>query len=166
MLSSLTLEWRYEKNKVKLIVMANMSASILRNVVASVFKIRPESVILSGEIEPTRSFTGHGCWSDRSDTYCYNVWGFNPQKGFVDLDEYVGFYYNNTSGEAEGEAGVPLMHIPGVDEFVFFLVNYNLDSGNGDDYDCFTWTLYKAPDFKKKWAEIEEDDVKRWNDWI
>ena len=143
-----------------------MSASIVRNIVSSVFNIRPESVILSGEIDPTRSFTGHGCWSDRSDTYCYNVWGFSPVKGFVDLDEYVGFYYNNTSGEAEGQCGTPLMHIPGVEEFVFFLVNEDFTSGNGRDYDSFTWTLYKAPNFAQKWAEIETQDVERWNNWI
>jgi hypothetical protein len=154
------------KIRLNQIVMANMSATVLRNVVASVFKIRPESVILSGEIEPTRSFTGHGCWSDRSDTYSYNLWGFSPVKGFIDLNEYVGFYYNNTSGEAKGQCGTPLMHIPGVEEFVFFLVNENFDSGNGDDYDSFTWTLFKAPDFKKKWAEIEEKDIERWISWL
>lgn len=166
MLSSLTLEWRYEKNKVKLTVMANMSASILRNVVASVFKIRPESVILSGEIEPTRSFTGHNCWSSQSDTWSFKLWGFNPRKGFVDLNDYVGCSRNSTSGENYGDEGTPLHLIPGIEEFVFFLVNEDFTSGNGTDYDCFTWTLYKAPDFKKKWAEIEEEDVKRWNDWI
>ena len=166
MLSSLTLEWRYEKNKVKLTVMANMSVSILRNVVASVFKIRPESVILSGEIEPTRSFTGHDCWSSQSDTWSFKLWGFNPRKGFVDLNDYVGCSRNSTSGENYGDEGTPLHLIPGIEEFVFFLVNEDFTSGNGTDYDCFTWTLYKAFDFKKKWAEIEEEDVNRWNDWI
>ena len=149
-----------------LVVMSNMSASILRNVVASVFRIRPESVVLSGEIDPTRSFTGHDCWSSQSNTYSFKLWGFSPVRGFVSLNQDGGCSRNSTSGENYGDEGTQLMYIPGVGEFVFFLVNEDFTSGNGRDYNSYTWTLYKAPDFQKKWAEIEEADTLRWVEWI
>ena len=145
--------------------MAN-SAYILRSLVSRALGIRAESVILSGEIEATRSFTGRDCWSQQSDKCSFKLWGFSPTRGFTDLNEYVGCIRNSTSGENQGNEGTQLLHIPNVEEFVFFVVNEIFTSGNGSDYDNLSWTLYKAPNFAQKWAKIENSDVLRWSEWL
>jgi len=163
--------------------MSNMSASILRNIVGSVFPVSTKNVILSGEISPEfipQNECGHSWWNGASEQYdC--VWGFNPKTGFKriteteeDLETIASpsewminrAYHYSHNGDSEFEAGEMLLDHPEANEFVFFLVN-SRGRNYGEQGETFdTWTLYKAPDFKKKWAEIEEEDVKRWNDWI
>ena len=49
---------------------------------------------------------------------------------------------------------------------VVFLVN-SQGKGYGEQAEYYnTWTLYKAPNFAQKWAEIEEADTLRWIEWI
>jgi len=165
------------------IVMANMSAQILRNIVGSVFPVKSQNVILSGEISPEHVFQldcGHSWWHGAAEQQD-SVWAFDPKTGFKaitglskeykDITEFYEWtldreysYYNN--GEMEHEAGDKLLDLPGVDKFVFFLVN-SQGKGYGEQAEDYeTWTLYKAPNFAQKWEEIEAADVERWIEWI
>ncbi len=159
-----------------------MSAQILREIVSSVFPIKAHNVILSGEISPEHVFqldAGHSWWNGASEQKD-SVWGFDPNAGFkaiTAMDEHIQIcglhshllhreYSFSDNGNCKHEPGDKLMDLPGVDKFVFFLVN-SQGKGYGEQAEYFnTWTLYKAPDFQKKWAEIEAADVERWNTWI
>jgi len=143
-----------------------MSANILRELVGKFFEINPSNVALSGEISPTMSFTGNSCWSSSSNETSYYLWGFSPEKGFVSLQEYVGNWSNSESGEQNGENGTPINEIENVEEYLFFLVNEDYKSGNGDNHSYGTWTIYKAPDFKTHWDKVKEKDTKRWEKWL
>lgn len=148
-----------------------MSAQILRNLVASVFNIKATSVILSGEIAPDKSWQNSykdgSCGSDEQN---YKIWGFNPQKGFVELTECVGYrsssnYAHSNSYDKEGKQ---LAEITNVEDYIFFLVNsngYTAWSGS-EHYDWNTWTLYKAPNFQSYWTAVEAADVQRWESWL
>jgi len=163
--------------------MANMSATIVRNIVSSVFPVKPQNVILSGEISPEHVFqldTGHSWWNGVSEQVD-SVWAFDPKTGFKaitglskeykDITEFYEWtldreYSYSNNGEMEHESGDKLMDLPGVEKFVFFLVN-SQGKGYGENAESFeTWTLYKSPNFAQKWAEIEEADTLRWLEWI
>lgn len=146
-------------------IVANMSASILRSIVASVFKINPASVILSGEIAADASFTGNTCWSSQTTETSYSLWGFSPTNGLADLSQYCGNSRNRQDGTRDITEATRLCDIPEVSAFVFFVVN--------DETRCYDeshslneWTIYKAPNFKEYFATGTEADTQRWSNWI
>ena len=163
--------------------MANMSAQILRNIVGSVFPVKAHNVILSGEISPEHVFQldrGHSWWHGASEQNdC--AWGFDPKTGFkaitglsvnlLGITEFYEYtldkeYSYSDNGNCEHESGDKLIDLPGVEKFVFFLVNAQ-GKGYGEQAEYYnTWTLYKAPNFAQKWTEIEEADTLRWIEWI
>jgi hypothetical protein len=142
--------------------MANTSASILRQIVASVFGIKTTSVVLSGEISPDRklvSFSGHS-WARMKDVI--NLWGFSPQRGFISVA--VPSYWSN-NGETVGDEPMELHElIKEEDDFVFFLLHEDVEEHNHQDWE--SWTLYKAPDFREHWAKVQEKDIARWEAWL
>jgi hypothetical protein len=144
----------------------NMSASILRNIVSSVFNIKPTSVILSDEIAPDKKWESNSCWSSQTTCKSYEVWGFKPQNGFVSLsEEIVGHYYNHSDGSASIKKATKLCDLQGVEEYLFFLMHEDIrayDENKNED----NWVLYKAPNFKEHWAKIETKDIKRWEKWL
>ena len=151
--------------------MSNMSESILRNLVASVFNIKATRVTLSGEIEATanwqNSYMDGSCGSNR-DTY--TIWGFNPQTGFVDISNIVGRNErsNYTHSNTINELGKELHTVENAESYIFFLINNNgyshWSGSNQEEWD--SWTLFKAPDFKNHWDKIEQEDIERWNNWL
>lgn len=162
--------------------MANMSATILRNIVGSIFPVKSQNVILSGEINPEHVFQldrGHSWWTGASEQVdC--AWGFDPKTGFKsitgmsqykDITEFYDHildreYSYSDNGNCEHESGDKLCDLPGVEKFIFFLVN-SQGKGYGEQAEYYnTWTLYKAPNFAQKWAEIETENVQRWEELI
>jgi len=150
--------------------MANMSASILRNIVASVFNIKATNIILSGEVEPSMVWQDTYCdGSMGSDGKNYQVFGFNPKSGFEQLN-IVGTYQRSNYAHSGiiDEDGISLCNVENVTNYVFFLVieeGHNRWSGSTQE----SWkhyTLYKAPDFKSHWAKIEANDLARWEQWL
>ena len=156
--------------------MANMSAQILRNLVSSVFNVKATNVVLSGEISPTyvpQLNNGHSWWTGGEEER-HHVWGFSPRRGFVPLcvgrerfsDALKREYTFSQNGETVHEEGMQLCDLHNVEEFIFFVINKEgKDYGdNGEEYNG--WELYKAPDFKSHWEEIEAADVTRWESWL
>lgn len=133
-----------------------MSASILRNLVSSVFNINPRFVKLSGEIKPDHAFADTYRTDYSNDYNKDEVWGFNPQTGFIKLIN-------------KGEGGV-LEFVPNVaNNYIFFVVHNEGERWQNtwdmiDSWD--TWTIYKAPNFAAYFAAIEQSDLIRWANWL
>jgi len=142
-----------------------MSATILRNLIGSVLKIKATSIILSGEIAPKTSFTGNSCWSSQTTENFYQVWGFSPQQGLVEL-HITGNYQNCSDGSASIREAIPLCDVPGIEEFIFFIVKHETYCSNENRNNDLTYTLYKAPNFKEHWNKINNKDLARWEQWL
>jgi len=142
-----------------------MSANILRELVSKVFQVKSKNVILSGEMKSDSEFGGNTCWSSQTTQQYYKVWGFCPTKGFVRLEGLVSNYNNNESGEGYITEGCKLYEVKNVEDYIFFLVEDKVVAKD-HNYCSHTWTLYKAPSFKEKMAQIEAGDLARWEQWL
>jgi hypothetical protein len=148
----------------------NMSASILRNIVSSVFGVKPQNVILSGTIEPETTWhfdSGVSYVKGHDDA---KVYGFSAKRGFEELTEkVVGYthYYNGNHDHDQDTtcAKMNLAEASKEKDYIFYVVNtFGASSFDGEEYNDFT--LYKAPDFAAHWAAIEKEDAKRWEEWL
>jgi hypothetical protein len=141
--------------------MANMSASILRNIVSSTFKYPANKIILSGYISPEwigKSST-NVAYKDVRDDVEY-LWSWNSIDGFKPVDNcYNCSHYYNSNHNVTVTDGRPLHECVDSTE-VFFVLVHKLD-----DYIDYI-SVFKAPNFAQKWAEIEAEDVQRWENWI
>ncbi len=161
-------------------IMANMSATILRSIVASVFKVNPNSVQLSGELSPEfipQNDRGHSWW-DGASKIQHNVWGFSPETGFVCIagntvngikestDKLKREYKYSQNGDVYHKDGEPLHSHPDATKFAFFIINSDGKSyGEPGEY-YSDWTLYKAPNFKTFMESGEASDINRWSAWV
>jgi hypothetical protein len=160
--------------------MANMSARILRNIVSSVFQVKPQQIILSGEIAydfVAQHDCGHSWWSGAS-THNDSVYAFDPKIGFVCIagenlaevkdSEYklLRDYSFSKNGEMDTSEGEPLEDHPQILEFCFFLVHsYGKHYGeNGESFN--EWKLYSSPNFREIWKKVDEEDIERWENWL
>ena len=142
-----------------------MSASILRNLVASVFNVKATSVVLSGEISPhwKGHYTSGVSYMDYTIDGIVKIWGFDPKKGFKEIEGVIKhtqmFNGNHDSHFFDAEA----LHTKVSGSEVFFVTEHFTDTigSEGSSY-----TLYKAPDFKSHWAAIKATDVARWEEWL
>lgn len=143
-----------------------MSASILRNLVSSVFKTPAHKIILSGEIQPDKTWHHKTGVSYVTEEEYIRVWGFAPQTGFEEITiKVVGttHYYNGNHDYIHTPAPYNLAEASVDKNYIFFVV---LNEGRYEDGEEYYYTLYKAPDFAAHWAAIEEADVKRWEEWV
>lgn len=149
----------------------NMSASILREIVARAFNVKATSVILSGEVSPCQKWQNdffNGSMGENQTEF--HIWGFNPKEGFVEISYIVGErsgsnYAHTSSVDEEGEE---LHTVDGVENFIFFIIyeeGYSHWEGSPSE-DWNKWTLYKAPDFQEHWKKIEDEDIARWEQWL
>lgn len=149
------------------------AANILRELIASSFPVRPEQVILSGEISPefTPSFQTQTDWAN--DENIDEVWGFDPQKGFVPIcithQMAKALYGLEPEDNHARDFETPLHKVQGVEKYIMFIVHSSGQRWNGIwdlQEEWSNWTLYKAPDFTKHWAKIRTADLARWADWL
>lgn len=145
--------------------MANMSASILRNLVSSIFNIDARKIELSGEISPMwrGSFTDGVSYMDYSCSGDREIWGFSPKEGFKQIEGCISVktMYNGNHKCHYADADALMTCVTGKE--LFFLVI------KGDDSDePFSWRyiLHKAPNFQEYWKEIKQKDINRWEQWL
>lgn len=149
-----------------------MSASILRNLVSTVYKVKAKNVKLSGQMptnwETSEVSTYGGMYSDEE---WVNAWGFHPQKGFIKIEKILMMENakSNANGTWENSYGYTAEYIAKeCPDALFFIVNeghrYKDSTGRSSSGD--NWTLYKSPDFSEIWAEAEAKDVQRWEEWV
>lgn len=152
--------------------MANMSAEIIREIVASTLKIKATQVILSGVLPENfciEAVSTSGNLYTNSNDNC--VWAFNPQQGLVRLQQ-VCISENaasNANGTWENSYGYTFCTLAEqAPDAIFFIVMESSDYSdcNGRDEHSLTYTLFKAPDFKEYWAKVEKKDIARWEQWL
>ena len=144
-----------------------MSASILRNLVSSVFKTPAHKIILSGELAPDEKWHHKTGVVYVTEEEYIKVWGFNSQNGFENItNQVVGttHYYNGNHNSTYSPAPCTLAEASVDKNYIFFVVLNEGVYRDGEEY-CF-YTLYKAPNFAAHWAAIEEADIKRWEEWV
>ena len=146
----------------------NMSASILRNLVAEVFKVSATNVILSGVMP--QHFELEEDHSSGSMYVCdinHKVYAFEPVKGFIELQGDMSGSSSNANGSWNNEKRTSFAHCSEYTDSLFFVV---LEDSRVRQEDCYseeyTVRLFKAPDFKTILASIEEADIDRWKQWL
>jgi len=141
-----------------------MSATILRNLVSSVFNIKATKVVLSGEISHKYSIHNHvgQAYMDYEDFT--QLFGFNPKDGFKELtNEFATVTsYSNGNHHQDTVDGCPLLEVDGIEQYLFF-VEISERIGISAYRDI---TLFGAADFKTKIASIEAADLARWEQWL
>lgn len=148
--------------------MTATTASMVRNIICSCFKINPRQVKLEGEISPNTRF--ENVFHDGSLGSNYEkvrLWGFDSIIGIKDLSDYVGEVRGSNYAHSESvhEDGALLHEIPG--NFSFFIVNREgEDNWEGNEYRSWNkWSIFKAPNFQQHRQQLEKADLKRWEDW-
>lgn len=149
--------------------MTNMSANILRELVASIFGIKATSVKLSG-ILPERFCVSedNSYGSSYSCNGTVSVHAFSPTKGFVEVQGSRNYSSQNANGSWNNEYGVSFGDCSKHPESIFFVVRKQ-SSGwqeGREDWDNDMTTIYKSPDFKSHWDKIEQQDIARWEQWL
>tara|TARA_S200002703_G_C3629494_1_gene193322 strand:+ start:112 stop:555 length:444 start_codon:yes stop_codon:yes gene_type:complete len=144
--------------------MANMSAKIIRNLVSSVFNVKAQNVILSGEIKPDYSITNNENVAYTDSEQSKSLFGFSPKKGFTKISEVVTTvtYFNGNHNHST-ELGCVLSEVKGIDEYLFFVEK---SSGYTPDGNYENYTIFSAPNFKEYWFKIEQQDIARWEQWL
>jgi hypothetical protein len=148
--------------------MANLSAIILREIVARTFDIKATTVVLSGEISPSMSWESNSCWSSQTTETGFSVFSFSAKSGFVPLD-VVSETHNNQDGHASiseakynSLASALETECP---ESIFVIVFE--DCRAYDDNQSFSSvTLYKAPNWREYLQKITAEDILRWEKWL
>ena len=144
--------------------MSNMSANILRELVSRVFDTPASKVILSGEISPNYSITNHEGVSYMDSEESKVLHGFNPTTGFKLIPEVITtITYFNGNHDHNTDLGCELHEVNNIDEFIFFV---EIHEGYNSDGEFKYITLYKAPNFKEHWNEVEQQDIARWEQWL
>lgn len=143
--------------------MSNMSAEILREIVASTLKLDTNRIKISGvmseSFEVDEVSTSGNLYSSVEEC---NVWAFNPEKG-LELIEKKLISYNvasNANGTWENSYGYDYRYLlneaPGA---LFFVVHELLDysDSNGSNNYQESYTIYRAniPEIVKKVNAIE-----------
>ena len=146
----------------------NMSASILRQIVASTLKIDARGVKLSG-ILPT-NFLVSECNSSGNLYSCsqtIKVWSFTTKDGLKEVRGSGGYATQNANGSWNDEYGVSFKDCS-AHKAIFFVVR-DTESGwqqGSESWDRDSVTVYKAPNFKEHYDKLEVEDIKRWEKWI
>lgn len=152
--------------------MANMSASILRDLVGEKFDVSPKNVILSGEMSTDWNISD--CTTSGSLYYNYNksyVYGFTSKDGFIEISELLmeEDFEQNANGTWEAAYGYTAQHlVEECPDALFFLVirTWNHTCQGHRDDSGKTYTLYKSTDFSEIWGQQEIDDIERWSSWL
>ena len=154
-------------------VMANMSAEILRNIVASVLKVNARNVVLSGELDVNTVISddqGHSWWNGAS--YCMeNLYGFSSNKGLIKLDIIREYDWTNghssdtvhTDGETVANY---LERTNQMEEFLFFVIIGNAKSYGESEEPYNYCKLFKCPNFKEYYNKLKQQDIARWEQWL
>lgn len=149
------------------IIMANMSASILRNIVASVLKVDSRNIKLSGEISTEMVCEN---WSGNSYDSRYDkttILGFTPEHGLRDLQI---LYNSGNYNQASPTFGDIAFAFPEqYQDCIFFVIIQEgcTQMQNPEDWDYYNnITVYKAPNFQQYFASIEEAEIARWEQWL
>jgi hypothetical protein len=151
--------------------MANMSAQIVREIVANSLKIKATDVILSGELPAkfnVRSYSSGG--NLYSDCVESKVWAFDPNDGLIQIaseTEHQAAQNANGTWNDGSQIYYGLIAEQAPNALFYVVMEHREYSDcNGRNENSTKYTLYKAPNFKSYWAAIETKDLARWEQWL
>lgn len=140
---------------------SNMSATLIRNLVASKLNCDPTEVVLSGEISPdyiatTSKHTSFNCsWEHETTLYAMYKDKFEPVKEVEDC--------TSTNGhETSHEVGIPLYKVEGINDAILFVEV----SASASNYWIQEVRVYKPADFAGKLSQVTAKDIARWENWL
>lgn len=144
-----------------------MSASILREIVASVLKVDSRNIKLSGEISTEMKCEN---WSGNEYDSRYDkttIYGFTSEKGLVKLPTISngGDYNQECATFGDNAFAYPEQY----KDCIFFVVIQEgcTQMQRPEDWDYYhSITVYKAPNFQQYFASIEEAEIARWEQWL
>lgn len=140
-----------------------MSASIVRNIVASVIGCDSRIIKLSGTAPDNLYFPNWGgfCYDSRYEST--KLFYFSPLSGLKEFEL-------QDSNEYDG--GVSLKELSNSIELqksLFLVVIRNscnqMQNPQNHDYE-YSCTIYKSPNFKEIYEKYEEEEIARWEQWI
>jgi hypothetical protein len=143
------------------------SANIIRELVSQFFGINSAEVKLSGKISPNFDVNcGSRYDSCMGESYdLIEIFSFTRDCEWKNIK--TDRHFSSGSGDHYEAPKMPLHKVVTGDE-LFFVIKNDTCEGSWND-DCSyktTYTMYTAPDFKKVWQKLEEEDVKRWQNWL
>lgn len=146
------------------------AASILREIVSRVIDYPAHKIKLSGEIQPDHSWhedAGHSWWRGASEDY-FTIYGFSPEEGLTQMDIRMSRAYSqNGQRQPEGESETLAEYCKRTETNPIFIVQAHSGKEYGDSGEEFyEVTIFKTPDFAQYWAELEEKDTARWENWL
>lgn len=153
-------------------IMANMSASILREIVASTLNVKATEVKLSGEMPLNAVYDGCSTGGELySDSNVVTAFSFSPKEGLREVPAIITHRQtaSNANGTWENSYGYTAEYLAEVcPDALFFVIKEENDywDCNGRDEYSLTHTIYKAPDFREHWSKVEEEDIRRWSSWL
>ena len=146
----------------------------VREILSRLLNVNARTIELSEEpISPEfipQNDCGHSWW-DGATKHHETVMGYSFEKGLVRFEDIKREYQFSQNGDVYHEAGETLHEyferkgIP-TDEFQFIVVQYSGKAygETGERYEGMT--IYKSPDFKSHWQQLEAADLQRWEKWI
>ena len=138
-----------------------MSATLIRNLVASKLNCDPTQVILSGEINPdyiavTRKHTIFNCsWEQETTLYAMYKDSFGVISEVDDITTTNGY-------KTTHEVGIPLHKVVKAQEAILF-VEVSREVSNDWKIEI---RVYKPADFKAKLEQVTQADIQRWEEWL
>ena len=146
----------------------------VREVIARLLNVNPRTIELcKGPISPDfvpQNDCGHSWWNGATEHYDA-VMGYSFEKGLVRFEDIQREYRFSQNGEAYHDAGEKLHEYferKGISaaEFQFIVVLYS-GKEYGETGECYEGVrLYKSPDFKSHWEQLEAADLERWEKWL
>ena len=148
--------------------MANFSALVLRNIVASVLGIDSKSVILSGILPD-----GYDRSTDNSKGNLYasnetmKVYSYSPSSGLVEVVGNQSGYSQNADGSYNSEYRVTFEDCRKHNKAEFYVELFHKDGWQqgSTDWDSNTVTVYGAPDWRAIEKQEQWRDSDRWLKW-
>ena len=148
--------------------MANLSASILRNVISSVFNVESSKVVLSGILpENYDKVEDNSSGNLYSSNESLKLYAYHPTSGFVEVKGDNSGYSRNADGTFNPEYRITFAECQMYKDAQFFVELFHKEGwqqGLADWNDTIV-TLYGAPD----WVAIDKinlvKDLQRWVNW-
>jgi len=143
-----------------------INAQVVRNIISRSLGVKPQHIILGGEIDPNFNINKGSEYSS-SCGYSYEyltVWGWSPNKGLTQFN--VDYSSSSGCGRRYEAPELPLHEVATGGELFFIIKTVeNAGTWNG----CETrdsYKIFKAPNFRSHWENLERADVQRWANWI
>lgn len=143
----------------------------IRNLVAKLANVHPSEIQLSeNPLSPNfvpQNNCGHSWWGGAEEEYD-RVFGISLANNVckeLEIETEYHFSENGSSRHSDGQELAKYLSETG-ESYDMFLVNHSGKEYGDEGEEYNYWMLYKSPNFAEYWKNVNEEDVKRWENWI